>query len=109
MLVLVLVLIFVVAFIILAIVLGAGTLGIQGYIYSEPVTAIAWRALATAGAITFFLALWALIDYRAFDPTQGDLPLDTLFRFNPSELREVDKFWSVKAPVVIVGETPQNT
>lgn len=106
---LILLLIFIVVFIILAIVLAAGTLGIQGYIYSEPVANIAWRAVAAGAAIAFFLGLWALIDYKALDPAQADFPIDTLFRFNPTEIREVDKFWSVKAPSASAEDVQKNS
>lgn len=105
----VLLLILLVVFVILAVVLAAGTLGIQGYIYSEPVGDVVWRGPVAAFGITFFLAVWALLNYAMVDPTQSDLPLETLFRFNPTEVREVDKFVSVRAPVVIVGEPEQNT
>jgi len=93
-----LLIIFLVVFLILAIILGAATLGVQGYIYSEPVANIAWRAPAAAAGIALLLALWALLDYSTIKPEQADLPFDTVFRFNPSETIELDKFWSVRSP-----------
>jgi hypothetical protein len=95
--VLLLLTILVIVFIILAIVLAATTLGVQGYIYSEPVPGISWRAPAAGGAIALFLALWAFLDYGSIKPEQTDVPYDTLFRFAPTETRELDKFWSIKS------------
>jgi hypothetical protein len=93
---LVLLIVLVVAFIIMAILLGAITLGIQGYIYSEPVANTSWRAPAAAAAIVGFLTLWSLLDYGAFDPALMEIPYDTIFRFNPRETRTLEKFWSVR-------------
>ena len=63
----------------LAILLAAGTLFIQGYLYSEPVGAIFWRAPAAAGALTAFLGFWCFVNYRAADPNATQLPYETLF------------------------------
>jgi hypothetical protein len=60
-----LVLILLVIGFIAAVVLAAGTLWFQGYIYSEPVGSIAWRAPAAAAAIILFVAFWVWLDYRA--------------------------------------------
>jgi hypothetical protein len=65
--------------------LWVGTLFLQGYVYSEPATALHWRAPAVAGALFLFLLVWCLLDYRLYDPTAGDeLPLDTPFRITVS-------------------------
>jgi hypothetical protein len=50
---------------VLALLLAAWTLFFQGYIYSEPVAAIHWRAPAAATAIAFILCIWVAFDYRA--------------------------------------------
>jgi hypothetical protein len=89
--VLLLVLIFVVLFATLA-----ALLFIQGYIYSEPVEQLSWRAPVAAAVLTAFLALWALLDYSAIDPNQAEIPYDTVFRFNPTETYAVKEFWSIK-------------
>jgi hypothetical protein len=66
-----LVAIFVVVFVVLSLLLAAWTLFFQAYIYSEPVEAIYWRAPAAAAALTVFLLLWIILDYRSIDePTQ---------------------------------------
>jgi hypothetical protein len=96
--VLLLIITFLIVFAVLAIVLGAATLGVQGYIYNEPVANIGWRAPAAAAGIGLLLALWAILDYSSTKPDQIDLPYDTVFRFNPTETIELDKFWSVRSP-----------
>jgi hypothetical protein len=45
--------------------LAAWTLWFQGYIYSEPVSEIYWRAPAAGTALTVFLIFWVFLDYRA--------------------------------------------
>jgi hypothetical protein len=54
-----------VVFAVLSLLLAAWTLFFQGYIYSEPVSAIYWRAPAAAGALTFFVVIWVFLDYRS--------------------------------------------
>src|SRR5437764_252679 len=50
---------------VLTLVLAAWTLWFQGYIYSEPVEQIYWRAPAAGAALALFLCLWTFLDYRA--------------------------------------------
>jgi hypothetical protein len=73
-------------------VLWAGTLFLQAYLYSEPVSQIYWRAPAAALALAAFLGLWCSLDYRrpqAYNPT-------LLFeaRSNVKD-PQVDRFWAV--------------
>jgi hypothetical protein len=63
--VLYLILVLVVVWLVCMGVLAAWTLWFQGYIYSEPVDQIYWRAPAAGTAITVFLCLWVMLDYRA--------------------------------------------
>lgn len=63
----------------LAVLLAAGTLFIQGYIYSEPAGEIFWRAPAAAAVLTAFLGFWCFLNYRAADPKAKELPYETLF------------------------------
>jgi hypothetical protein len=63
----------------LAVLLAAGTLFIQGYIYSAPADDIYWRAPAAAAAVTVFLGFWCFLNYRAADAKATELPYDTLF------------------------------
>jgi hypothetical protein len=60
-----LVLILLLIWFVATVVLAAGTVWIQGYIYSEPVESVSWRAPAAAAAVTLFLTLWVIFDYRA--------------------------------------------
>jgi hypothetical protein len=63
--VLTLVLILIFMWVVLTILLAAWTLWFQGYIYSEPVTGIQWRAPAAGAALTLFLCVWVWFDYGA--------------------------------------------
>jgi hypothetical protein len=91
-----LVLIFLIVFGALTLILWTGTLALQGLLYSEPVANLRWRAPAAAGAMTLFLILWALLDYTTLDLNQIDLPFDTIFRFNATEVYQAREFRSVK-------------
>jgi hypothetical protein len=71
-------LIFLVIAVSLAILLAAGTLFIQGYLYSEPVGDIFWRAPAAAAALTLFFWFWCFLNYRAADPNAKELPYETI-------------------------------
>jgi hypothetical protein len=51
-------------FVILALLLGAWALFYQGYIYTESVTGVAWRAPAAAGALMVPVLMWVIFDYR---------------------------------------------
>lgn len=83
---------FVLVFAALAAVFAVGTLFLQGNIYSEPTTGVVWRAPAAAAVLTLFYGFWAFLDYRALDPNRPDFPYDTIFRFSPTETRQVDRF-----------------
>jgi hypothetical protein len=96
-----LIVIFAVVLFALAILLWAGTLGLQGLIYSEPATQLFWRAPAAGAVLTGLVGLWCLLSYRMYsedlktNPAQTELPLDTIFRFQPTQTTQVDKFWSL--------------
>ncbi len=85
-------LIFVVTAVTLTVLLWAGTLFLQGYIYTEPTAGISWQAPATAAGLAGFLTLWCLLIANSEDASPQNLPYDTLLGFSPV----VDK---VKAPV----------
>lgn len=92
-----LVLIFLVFFFALSVILWAGTLGFQGLIYNEPAAGLHWRGPAAGAALTAFFALWCFVSYGNFDPrTETQMPLDTIFRFQPKKTTPVDKLWAVK-------------
>ena len=63
--------------------LAAWTLFFQGYIYTEPVTGVAWRGPAAGSAVMAVLLLWVLLDYHSpgayrplheFETTQDGKP-----------------------------------
>lgn len=83
-------LILVLAFFGMSILLWAGTLFFQGYIYSEPVNGLYWRAPLAGLILTLFTAYWCWLDYRA--PGK----YNTLFEFSAREEEAFKKFWSVK-------------
>jgi hypothetical protein len=60
-----LVLILLLIWFVVTVILAAGTLFFQGYIYSEPAGSMYWRAPAAGAVVTAFLALWMFFDYRA--------------------------------------------
>jgi hypothetical protein len=75
----------------IAVFLWAGTLFFQGYIYSEPVSQLYWRAPAAGAILALFLAVWCLLDYRS--PGRYNA---TWFEPTASDEEVFDKFWSVK-------------
>src|SRR5262249_16234988 len=75
----------------LAILLWAGSLFFQGYLYSEPAAGLHWRALAAGAVLTLFLAFWCFLDYR-----QPGRYSATWFEPGTSEDQVFDKIWAVK-------------
>jgi hypothetical protein len=71
-----------------AVLVAAGTLVIQGYLYSEPVGGMIWRAPAVGAVVGLFFALWCWIEAKS--PGRYDV----LWNFSPREIQEFDKFWS---------------
>src|SRR5207253_7344005 len=49
----------------IAVVLFAGTVVLQGALYSEPVNQLYWRAPLAGLLATLFFAGWCLLDYRS--------------------------------------------
>jgi hypothetical protein len=90
---------FVLVFLGLAIFLWAGTLFFQGYIYSEPASALYWRAPAAGAAIALLLAFWCSLDYR--NPGRYNA---TWFEPTASDEEVFNKFWSVKGNREILYE-----
>jgi hypothetical protein len=84
---------------VLTVFLWAGTLFFQGYIYTEPVEQVSWRAPAAAAALTVFFALWCLLDANTRGSSPQDLPYNSIFRFSPREALTpgpVKKLWVVR-------------
>jgi hypothetical protein len=90
---------FLLVFLGLATFLWAGTLFFQGYIYSEPASALYWRAPAAGAAIALLLAFWCFLDYR--NPGRYNA---TWFEPTPSDEEVFNKFWSVKGNREILYE-----
>jgi hypothetical protein len=89
--VLALFLIFVLLFAALAVVSWAWTLFFQGYMYSEPVTQLYWRAPVAGVVLTLFIAFWCFLDYK--NPGGYSAFPDFVV---PREEEQFDKFWAVK-------------
>jgi hypothetical protein len=83
-------LLFVLIFVGIGVVLFAGTLLLQGAIYSEPVTGLLWRAPVAAAIVTLFLAGWCTLAGRS----PGNY--NTIFDFTAGEEEHFKQFWSVK-------------
>ena len=49
----------------LVVLLWAGSVWFQGYIYSEPAPQLVWGAPVAGSALALFLALWCIIDYKS--------------------------------------------
>jgi hypothetical protein len=70
--------------------LGAATLFLQSYFYTEPTPGLLWRAPAAAAVLTALFALWTHLAYR--NPGR----YDSLFAFSPQEDRPRPKrLWAV--------------
>src|SRR5262249_1336638 len=56
-----------------------------GYIYTQPVEQIYWRAPAAGSAITLFLIIWIAIDYRAVkNNPDAQFPYGPIHLLSPS-------------------------
>jgi hypothetical protein len=86
-----LVLIVLVVFAVLSLLLAAWTLFFQGYIYSEPVEAIYWRAPAAGAALTLFLALWIAVDYRSVENPSDEGRYRPLHELSVREMERYEK------------------
>jgi hypothetical protein len=94
-----LVLVVVVVGVTLTVVLWAGTLFLQSYLYTEATTDIFWQAPAAGLVLTLFFGLWCLLDANAEVTNLHSLPYDTFLRFSPIETKgkkPVEHLWAVK-------------
>jgi hypothetical protein len=71
-------------------VLWAGTLVLQGVLYTEPAPQLYWRAPAAAGIMGIFLSIWCVLDYN----NPGEY--DTLFNFSAAQDTHFSQFWARK-------------
>jgi hypothetical protein len=75
----------------LVVLLWAGSVWFQGYIYSEPAPQLVWGAPVAGTALALFLALWCVIDYKS--PGR----YVSLFDFSARDDREpFVELWAVK-------------
>lgn len=91
-----LILLFLLIFAVLSVLLGVGTVWFQGYIYSEPVEQVFWRAPTAALALTLFMAFWSFLEAK--NPTR----FETLFNFSPRDDRSWDEFLAIKGQEKVV-------
>jgi hypothetical protein len=82
-------------FLVLAALLWGGTRLIQAALYETGEPDLYWRAPAAAAAMAAFFGAWALLNYRAAEPGQAELPYDGLFNFTAEQVSErpVPEFW----------------
>jgi len=91
-----LILILLVVWLLLGLLLAAWTLFFQGYIYSEPVSAIYWRAPAAAAALTLFLCFWIVLDYRSIEKRDEEGRYQPLL-FSYKETETYQHLWIVNS------------
>ncbi len=91
-------LLLVLTFLVLAALLWGGTRLIQAALYETGEPDLYWRAPAAAAALTAFFGVWALLNYRAAEPGQAELPFDGLFNFTTEQVSErpVPEFWVLR-------------
>jgi hypothetical protein len=88
------ILILLVVFAVLSLLLAAWTLFFQNYIYSEPIGALYWRAPAAAAALTAFLAIWVVCDYRSIDSRdESEGHYQPLHNFSAREIKTYKYLW----------------
>ena len=88
-----LILIVLVVWIGLSLLLAAWTLFFQGYIYSEPVKDIYWRAPAAGTALTAFVVLWMMLDYRTIQDRGDEGRYQPLHNFSGYETETYEHLW----------------
>jgi hypothetical protein len=86
-----LVLLVLVVFAVLSLLLAAWTMFFQGYIYSEPVEAIYWRAPAAGAALTLYLCIWIALDYRSVETPNDEGRYRPLHELSARETEKYDK------------------
>jgi hypothetical protein len=80
----------------LSLLLAAWTLFFQGYIYSEPVSAIYWRAPAAGTALTVFVILWMMLDYRSVQDRGDEGRYQPLHSFSYRESERYEHLWIIR-------------
>jgi hypothetical protein len=75
----------------LVVILWAGSLWLQGYIYSEPAPQLVWSAPVAGTVLAVFLAIWCAIDYKS--PGRYGSLFESSSSENPDRFPEL---WAVK-------------
>ena len=92
-----LILILLVVWLVLSGLLAAWTLWFQGYIYSEPAGELYWRAPAAGTALTAFVCLWVLLDYRSIQDRADEGRYQPLHNFSARETETFEYLWAPNA------------
>jgi len=74
-----LILLLLLLWVVVTLVLSLWTLLVQGYLYTETTTGVAWRGPAAGGAVVAIVVLWVMLDYHS----PGNYR--TLFEFSSTE------------------------
>jgi hypothetical protein len=90
-----LILIVLVVWVVLTVLLAAWTLFFQGYIYSEPAGAIFWRAPAAGTALTAFLGIWIVLDYRSIQNRNDEGRYQSPYSFSFKETETYEHLWII--------------
>jgi hypothetical protein len=77
----------------LAVLLWVGTAWLQGYIYSEPVSQLFWRAPVAALVLTLWLGFWSTREYRSVSDDRVKGRYGALFEFTAIESKPFAEFW----------------
>jgi hypothetical protein len=91
-----LIVIVLVVWVALSLLLAAWTLFFQGYIYSEPVSAIYWRAPAAGTALTVFVVLWMILDYRSVQERGDEGRYQPLHNFSYRDTETYEHLWIIR-------------
>ncbi len=75
----------------LTVLFWAGSLVIQGYLYSEPAERLGLRAAASSAVMTLLFSFWTYLDQQSPDRYQ------TFFTFSAYDIQEVDQFTAIRA------------
>lgn len=79
----------------LTVLLAAWTLFFQGYLYSEPASTIYWHAPAASTALTVFLGLWVVLDYRSIGDRNDEGRYQPLQNFSTRETETYQHLWII--------------
>ncbi len=90
-----LILIVLVVWVVLMVLLAAWTLFFQGYIYSEPASALHWRAPAAGTALIVFVLIWLVFDYRSIVDRGDEGRYQPLHNFSTSETVTYQHLWII--------------